>query len=52
MRDKPKTRKKLSMKTRLILILIVFVAVILNFELGTDRSDDSKSQEEIETECE
>jgi len=46
----PPAKKKLSMKTRLMLILIVFVLVNLIFYIGFDSSEDSPDEEEIEQE--
>ena len=46
----PPARKKLSMKTRLMVILIVFVLINLIFYIGFDSSEDSSDREEIEQE--
>jgi len=45
-------KKKLSMKTRLLLILVVFVIVNLIFVVGLDDSEDSQDGEEIKQESE
>ena len=50
-KSKPE-KKKLSMKTRLLLILVAFVIVNLIFYVGFDQSDDSKEEDEIELESE
>ena len=46
----PPAKKKLSMKTRLVLIIVVFVMVNLIFYVGLDGSEDSQDGEEIEQE--
>jgi len=46
----PPAKKKLSMKTRLVLIVGVFVMVNLIFYVGLDGSEDSQDGEEIEQE--
>lgn len=50
MNKEPKPGKKLSMKTRLILILVIFVIVNLIFYLAFDGKDDSVEDKEIEQE--
>jgi len=45
-----KPGKKLSMKTRLIVILVVFVIVNLIFYVAFDGNDDSTKDQEIEQE--
>lgn len=46
----PPAKKKLSMKTRLVLIIVVFAMVNLIFYVGFDSSEDSQDVEEIEQE--
>ncbi|MGI0057431.1 MAG: hypothetical protein ACREAK_08685 [Nitrosarchaeum sp.] len=48
--NSPPERKKLSMKTRLIVILVVFVIINLIFYVGFKGSEDSQDGEEIEQE--
>ena len=48
----PPAKKKLSMKTRLLLILVVFVIVNLIFVVGLGDSEDSPDGEEIKQERE
>ena len=48
--NSPPEKKKLSMKTRLILILVVFVIVNLIFYIGFEGSEDSQEEQEIEQE--
>ncbi len=43
-------KKKLSMKTRLLVIVIMFVIVNLIFYVAFDSSDDSTEEEKIEQE--
>jgi len=51
MRKESKPRKKkLSMKTRLIIILVMLVLVNLIFYVGFDNSDDSIDEDKIEQE--
>ena len=47
--SKPR-KKKLSMKTRLIIILVMLVLVNLIFYVGFDNSDDSIDEDKIEQE--
>jgi len=42
MAHKPGPERKLSMKTRLIIIAIMFVVITLVFEYGFDSSDESE----------
>jgi len=42
MAHKPDTNRKLSMKTRLIIIAIMFIVITLAFEYGFDFSDESE----------
>ena len=49
--NSPPGRKKLSMKTRLIVIVVVFVIINLIFYLGFEGSEDSQNGEEIEQEA-
>ncbi len=42
MAHRPDTNRKLSMKTRLIIIAIMFVVITLAFEYGFDSSDESE----------
>lgn len=46
----PPAKKKLSMKTRLILIIVVFVIVNLIFYVGFESTEDSQEGEKIEQE--
>ena len=48
--NSPPAKKKLSMKTRLILIVVVFVIVNLIFYVGFEGSKDSQDEQEIEEE--
>jgi len=48
--NSPPAKKKLSMKTRLVLIIVVFVMVNLIFYVGFEGSEDSQDGEEIEQE--
>ena len=48
--NSPPERKKLSMKTRLIVIVVVFVIINLIFYLGFEGSEDSQEGEEIQQE--
>lgn len=48
--NRPPERKKLSMKTRLIVIVIVFVVINLIFYLGFEGSENSQDDQEIEQE--
>ena len=48
MAHKPDSNKKLSMKTRLIFIAIMFVIINLVFYFGFDSSDESESSIEID----
>ncbi len=48
--NSPPAKKKLSMKTRLILIVVVFVIVNLIFYVGFEGSEDSQEEQEIEQE--
>jgi len=48
--NSPPAKKKLSMKTRLVLIVVVFAMVNLIFYVGLDGSEDSQDGEEIEQE--
>ena len=50
--NSPPAKKKLSMKTRLILIVVVFVIVNLIFYVGFESSEDSQDEQEIEQEIE
>ena len=50
--NSPSAKKKVSMKTRLVLIVVVFVMVNLIFYVGLDGSEDSQDGEEIEQEGE
>lgn len=47
--SKPR-KKKLSVKTRLIIILVMLVLVNLIFYVGFDNSDDSIDEDKIEQE--
>ena len=46
----PPSRKKLSMKTRLIVIAAMFVIINLIFYLGFEGSEDSQNEQEVEQE--
>lgn len=48
--NSPPEKKKLSMKTRLIVILVVFVIINLIFYVGFEASEDSQEGEEIDQE--
>ena len=48
MAHKPGPERKLSMKSRLIIIAIMFVVITLVFEYGFDSSDESESSIEID----
>lgn len=48
--NSPPERKKLSMKTRLIVIASVFVIINLIFYLGFEGSEDSQNEQEVEQE--
>lgn len=48
--NSPSDKKKLSMKTRLIVIVVVFVIINLIFYVGFEGSEDSQEGEEIEKE--
>jgi len=48
--NSPPAKKKLSMKTRLVLIIVVFGIVNLIFYVGFDSSEDSQDGAEIEQE--
>ena len=50
--NSPPAKKKLSMKTRLIVIIVVFVMINIIFYVGFDESEDSQDVEEIELESE
>lgn len=45
--NSPPEKKKLSVKTRLILILIVFVIINIIFYVGFEDSEDSQEENEI-----
>lgn len=47
-RDPKPERKKISMKTRLIIIVITFIIVNLIFYVAFDSSDDSAEEDRIE----
>ena len=49
-KDSKPMKKKLSMKTRLIIILVMLVLVNLIFYVGFDNSDDSIDEDKIEQE--
>ena len=51
-RDPKPERKKIPMKTRLIIIAITFVIVNLIFYVAFDGSDDSPEEEKIDQENE
>ena len=46
--NSPPERKKLSMKTRLIVIAAVFVIINLVFYLGFEGSEDSENEQKVE----
>ena len=48
--NRPPEKKKLSMKTRLIVIAVMFVIINLIFYVGFEGSEDSQEGEEIEQE--
>lgn len=48
--NSPPEKKKLSMKTRLIVIVVVFVIINLIFYVGFEGSEDSQDDQEIEQE--
>ena len=48
MAHRPESNKKLSMKTRLIFIAIMFVVINLVFYFGFDSSEESESTVEID----
>ena len=48
--NRPPARKKLSMKTRLIVIAVMFVIINLIFYVGFEGSEDSQEDQEIEQE--
>ena len=48
--NSPPEKKKLPMKTRLIIILVVFVIINLIFYVGFEGSEDLQDGEEIEQE--
>ena len=48
--NSPPAKKKLSMKTRLILIVVVFVIINIIFYVGFEGSEDSQEEQEIEQE--
>lgn len=48
--NSPPEKKKLSLKTRLIVIVVVFVIINLIFYVGFERSDDSQDGEDIKQE--
>ena len=48
--NSPPERKKLSMKTRLIVIAVVFVIINLIFYVGFEATEDSQDDQEIEQE--
>ncbi len=50
MSHKPDSRRKLSEKTRLILIAILFVVINLIFYFGFDSSDESENSIEVDDE--
>ncbi len=50
MAHKPGPERKLSMKTRLIIIAIMFVVITLVFEYGFDSSDESKPLIDLDNE--
>lgn len=50
MAHKPGPERKLSMKTRLIIIAIMFVVITLAFEYGFDSSDESEPLIDLDNE--
>jgi len=50
MSHKPDSRRKLSVKTRLILIALMFVVINLIFYFGLDSSDESENSIEVDDE--
>jgi len=50
MAHRPGSGKKLSMKTRLIIIAIMFVVITLAFEYGFDSSDESEPLIDLDNE--
>ena len=50
MAHKPGPERKLSMKSRLIIIAIMFVIINLVFYFGFDSSDESENQIELDEE--
>ena len=50
-KSKPE-RKKLSMKTRLLIILLMFVLVNVIFFVGSEFSDNKTDEEQLEQESE
>ena len=48
--NSPPAKKKLSMKTRLILIVGCFVIINIMFYVGFEGSEDSQEEQEIEQE--
>jgi len=50
MSHKPDSRRKLSVKSRLILIAIMFVVINLIFYFGLDSSDESENSIDIDGE--
>jgi len=50
MSHKPDSRKRLSVKTRLILIAILFVVINLIFYFGFDSSDESENAIDVDDE--
>ncbi len=50
MAHRPDTNRKLSMKTRLIIIAIMFVVITLVFEYGFDSSDESEPLIDLDNE--
>jgi flagellar basal body-associated protein FliL len=50
--NSPPAKKKLSMKTRLMVIVVVFVLINIIFYVGFDRSEDSQDVKDIELENE
>ena len=50
MAHRPDSNKKLSMKTRLIFIAIMFVVITLVFEYGFDSSDESEPLIDLDNE--
>lgn len=41
-------RKKFSMKSRLLIIVVMFIVINLVFYVGSEFSDESKSEKQIE----